>query len=1217
MSYLLRGHTNRPVHYASLALIVAIVATLLPVSGAWRSPAGAQVAQEAPELATVTVSENRPVAPVELTDDNAPGRNAGGIAVNPEDPDHLVAFTWDAHAPAGLTCEFHVSRDGGATWSTTHFQAPEGFGTEPVGERGFCSQERGATRHSSRGEISFAEGDRVYTTFLSVRDGRQGTSVLVARSDDGGDSFGTPIEAIEGGVTGTETDGIVNPQHPSHNFPRLAVDPGAGVGGADRLYVSGTGSTVDPVTNTWSERNVSMTVSNDGGVTWSDAVAINRTNQTVDDNPLDFNANLQGDIVIDSNGTAYTTWLRAGTTVQVGKTSDGGQTWQVFDVVETPGDAYPRLAVDDNTDDLYLVYALEVPPPPAATSGLSRPQDHWFGQLDGVYLTKSTDAGQNWSQSVKVNDEPPAADGNEVHQMRHPNVAVSPSGRVDVVWFDRRHWIEGRTPLVERNGGTPRFEGSYLCTDSHWSCSEARTSDIYHAFSTDGGASFSADVRVTDYSSNNDQGWEFQQGSFWHHGMTLDHAGDDMVAAWADSRRGKALPGTFPFSFNPLPNAFRARENEDLFFAKVSYDNHPDEAPRVETLPADNAAELSVTMSEEVGYAGGVQGRGTNRAGAVMATSPFSQAVVVNEGDWASALVGSVLARRYMGPVLATPADALPASVSAEIDRMELFRRPEAPIPLPEGTDTSEMVDQALTGAFILGGTDDVSTGVQTNIEGRNIPVQRFDQGLVEMAAQVALHLDGRREFEVTEGRPAFDAVVIVNPNDPDSAGVSVLAASRRLPVLFVEANAIPPATQSALDTLDIDQTLVVGDTDAVSDTVLGALPGAQRLSGSDVYATSAAIVEESHDRGLPKNIVYVVGPDPMHAALAGSPVARAGGMLVQAPDADPQQAMATIAAAGLENYVNEIVRFGANTLAPVWPVGASVTTSDITQTSVTLTWPAPTDDIGVTGYHVYQNGVLVADLDGSPAPTTHTITGLQAGTTYTFTVEAHDNNGNESGDGPSVTVTTQAPDPDLVACPAGVVPPAPFTDIAGNTHEATIQCIVWYGLTRGTTDTTYSPAQSVTRDQMASFIARMMEAAGVEFGAATDQGFTDIAGNVHADRINQLASVGVVLGTTPTTYSPRQEVRRDQMASFLIRAYEVVNGQDLERQATTFTDIAGNVHQANIEKAATAGFALGTTASTYSPENSVRRDQMGSFLARVLQRGMTDGHVALPGGGA
>lgn len=45
-------------------------------------------------------------------------------------------------------------------------------------------------------------------------------------------------------------------------------------------------------------------------------------------------------------------------------------------------------------------------------------------------------------------------------------------------------------------------------------------------------------------------------------------------------------------------------------------------------------------------------------------------------------------------------------------------------------------------------------------------------------------------------------------------------------------------------------------------------------------------------------------------------------------------------------------------------------------------------------------------------------------------------------------------------------------------------------------------------------------------------------------------------------------------MASFLVRGYEVINAQELERQPTAFTDVAHNTHLAAIEKAATAGFA-------------------------------------------
>src|SRR5207249_9120293 len=66
---------------------------------------------------------------------------------------------------------------------------------------------------------------------------------------------------------------------------------------------------------------------------------------------------------------------------------------------------------------------------------------------------------------------------------------------------------------------------------------------------------------------------------------------------------------------------------------------------------------------------------------------------------------------------------------------------------------------------------------------------------------------------------------------------------------------------------------------------------------------------------------------------------------------------------------------------------------SALTPTSLTLSWSAATDNVGVTGYRVYRNGTLVA----SPTGTSVSITGLSASTTYSFTVAAVDAAGNAS----------------------------------------------------------------------------------------------------------------------------------------------------------------------------------------------------------------------------
>jgi hypothetical protein len=205
---------------------------------------------------------------------------------------------------------------------------------------------------------------------------------------------------------------------------------------------------------------------------------------------------------------------------------------------------------------------------------------------------------------------------------------------------------------------------------------------------------------------------------------------------------------------------------------------------------------------------------------------------------------------------------------------------------------------------------------------------------------------------------------------------------------------------------------------------------------------------------------------------------------------------------------------------------------------------------------------------------------------------------------------------PAAEACPAGEVPRSGFEDIVGSVHEAAIDCVAWWEIARGVSEERYAPGRTVRRDQMASFLARLMEALGYDLPAPSDQGFTDVAGNVHADRINQLAAVGVTMGATTTTYAPSAGVRRDQMATFLVRALETVTGQELASGGSSFTDVAGNVHEANIDKVAAAEITLGAGDGTvYEPRREVRRDQMASFLARTLDQALGMG-VSASGGG-
>ena len=84
-------------------------------------------------------------------------------------------------------------------------------------------------------------------------------------------------------------------------------------------------------------------------------------------------------------------------------------------------------------------------------------------------------------------------------------------------------------------------------------------------------------------------------------------------------------------------------------------------------------------------------------------------------------------------------------------------------------------------------------------------------------------------------------------------------------------------------------------------------------------------------------------------------------------------------------------------------PTTSTLTASGTTTSSTNLSWTAATDNVGVSGYDVYQNGVLRT----STTTTTLSVTGLTASTTYNFYVKAKDAAGNTSSASNTVIITT------------------------------------------------------------------------------------------------------------------------------------------------------------------------------------------------------------------
>ena len=119
------------------------------------------------------------------------------------------------------------------------------------------------------------------------------------------------------------------------------------------------------------------------------------------------------------------------------------------------------------------------------------------------------------------------------------------------------------------------------------------------------------------------------------------------------------------------------------------------------------------------------------------------------------------------------------------------------------------------------------------------------------------------------------------------------------------------------------------------------------------------------------------------------------------------------------------------DTTAPTAPTLAS---SGTTLTTTNLSWSGATDNVAVTGYDVYQDGVFRT----STTSTTLAVTGLSNSTTYAFYVQAKDAAGNLSLASNTFTVKTLAPDT--------TAPTAPTLSASGTTQTTTN--LSWSGAT-------------------------------------------------------------------------------------------------------------------------------------------------------------------------
>lgn len=429
-------------------------------------------------------------ANVVISDDNNPESEVHA-AINPNDSSQIVVSPIGRSGMAGLLCPVYYTNDFGSNWNKSTFEnMPTVPGNLSVG--------------GGDPVLAYDDSNRVYFSWidLSVAGGSLDDAywgMYWAYSDDNGQTWHYDSTFVI-----EESRGSLNNMH-SFNGPLtdkqwMSVDRYPGSSFYNSLYVSYI--EIDVVSQTYT-----LTLARKR----ADSAQFDTTKAYLTDSSFSF---VQfGSVTIGFNGTVQVSFFGSKDNVNFGiyhtYSDDGGHTFttpqKIADIqlpqfsagqqnvsVDGIADArfYPSVynASSPNSDHIYVSWT---------ANGLTQKDSDG---LD-IYFAYSADGGDSFSNPVVINDDT----SQSAHQY-YSAISVSPSGRLDLSWYDRR-------------GDTANIQTHY-----------------YIASSNNNGLSFDHNTRITgmatDFSTVGSLNNEFGVGEYNAVLSTEDY----IIPIWADGR---------------------------------------------------------------------------------------------------------------------------------------------------------------------------------------------------------------------------------------------------------------------------------------------------------------------------------------------------------------------------------------------------------------------------------------------------------------------------------------------------------------------------------------------------------------------------------------------------------------------------------------------------------------------------------------------------------
>jgi photosystem II stability/assembly factor-like uncharacterized protein len=428
--------------------------------------------------------------------DKSPVRDMAiaNVAVDPNDPTHVAVVAGDWR---NGTCFLYVSTDGGATWAVgKHSPIPPQFDT--------CAPNGGT---NAWGIAYDKSGNILVATMVAIRPSTTSTSgsVILAKTTDNGNTWST---------TFVKDNRQTNPPQGAGQV-QLVSDVKN-----NRIYVGWQQRGVPVAGYGGTQRRAEIAVSTDDGASFG-------TPNDLEGDPASTLSAGGPNLSLGPDGTLYafysqSTAAKGSSSVftsqtaglHIVKTTDGGQNYTllptIMPVAKQPAFfSFPDLVAAPYNGGTSLVLVFE-----AIAQGTAGSQY----QLRDIYSMNSTDGGQTWNSQTRVTDDDISTDlGNKYV----PGISAAPNGRIDTSWIDFR----------DDNGNL--------------------LSNTYYASSTDGGSTWSKNLKLSDQPSNRHYG-QFANYSDIRSNTNMVSNNYAAYIAWDDTR-----------------NASSSADAQDVYFGSV------------------------------------------------------------------------------------------------------------------------------------------------------------------------------------------------------------------------------------------------------------------------------------------------------------------------------------------------------------------------------------------------------------------------------------------------------------------------------------------------------------------------------------------------------------------------------------------------------------------------------------------------------------------------